>query len=80
MLFASQQIKYQQCNNKSGSLLLHAEISSVITTATHGSSLLLFYDHVDLAFMTALNAQNLLLFFVQNDPENQASKLIVKYS
>jgi hypothetical protein len=44
---------------KSESLLLHAQIGSLIAMA--------------------LNAQNLFLFFIQNNPANQALKLMIKY-
>jgi hypothetical protein len=67
--------------NKSESPLLHALFGSAITTARiHTPSLQLLYVHDDPAIMKGLNAQNLLLFFCSNDPANQASKLVVKYS
>jgi hypothetical protein len=71
----------KNATNKSESLLLHALFSLAIMTARiHTPNLSLLYVHDNPAILTALNAQNLLLFFVQHDPENQASKLIVKYS
>jgi hypothetical protein len=67
--------------NKSASPLLHALFGSAISTARiHTPSLLLLYIHDDPAIMKASIAQNLLPFSVQNDPANQTSKLIVKYS